>query len=68
VMLYLIAPELYTGKNVGLRVNTEAQSEEHGRLIECEDRQHSVYLVEKISDPDAAFQLIVEAIQRAIKV
>jgi purine nucleosidase len=66
VMVYLLAPELYRGRVAGVAVNTDKNSVEHGRLSIDQCSQNRILLIENVIDPDAVFELVLDAVHRLL--
>ena len=63
VMIYLLSPGLYKGRRTGVKVNTDARSEQCGRLLEYDSAESHVLLIDTLVDPNAAFEIMLEAIR-----
>ncbi len=60
VPLYLLAPHLYRGRAVTVRVDTDAASERHGQLHVTDPSKGPVHMIDSIPDTDAVFSLMLD--------
>jgi purine nucleosidase len=70
VLLYLLEPDLFSGRQLNLRVLTDADSEHYGQLVESSDASASeskMLLIETLLDSDRAFEMILDALKIILK-
>ena len=64
-LIFMLNPTLFRGKWMNLAVNTDPNSIFQGQLVECQEENTGgspVFLVEHLTDPDRAFEMILESV------
>ena len=64
VAYYLMKPELFSGRQVKVSINCDANDDRHGQLTITNPNEGHVLLLETMHDPDAVFDILIETFTR----
>ena len=68
VILYLLEPELFRGREINLKVITDPTSERHGQLRQpLNSSNSSVLVMDVLLDSDRAFGIILDSLKSLLK-